>query len=208
MDSRYSIFAPYSGTCASQYEEDVIRLFSLIQVLNPESKITINELDAALIRTGLSPHLLYEQASAGYYTKKIAQLDAELGLPVKEATSLGGYWQDRLVEVGKQHGKPLEETGNDLERAVEDGNAVGFHISKEELARAIVLLNGYEPAKAAFDFKSSMTEIQNMAASTTEDIKAISDAIFKMAEPVQLEKPTKKTSKIPYYHKKKANWWK
>lgn len=207
MHSRYSIFAPYHG--ASQYEEDAIRLFSLIQVLNPQAKITFNELDGALIRTGLSPRLLYEYASAGRYTREMARFIQALGLPVKEVTSLGGYWQDRLLEQAKREGRPTETLRDDLERAVAEANAVGSPLSKEELAQVIVLLNeDYEPVKAAFDFKASMTKLQNMAGLATEDIKAIGDGILKLAEPTQPEKPAKKTSKTPYYHKKKTEWWK
>jgi hypothetical protein len=187
---------------ASEYKEKIVQLLFLIRELNPESKLTFNELGGALLRTGLSPRMLYEHASAGWYTREMARLDEALGLPVKEVTSLGGYWQDQLIEVAKQHGKPLEDVSADLERAVEQGNTVGFFISKEELARSIVLLNGYEPVQAAFDFKASITQLQNLAGSSTEDIKAIGDAILQLAE------SAKKMDRAPHYHKNKAQWWK
>jgi hypothetical protein len=83
MYSRYSVFTRYGGSYASQYEEDVYQLLSLIQCLHPNTDLTFTALDGALIRTNLSPRLLYEQASAGRYTPEMARLDADLGLPVK-----------------------------------------------------------------------------------------------------------------------------
>ncbi len=187
MHSRYSIFTPYRGSHASQY--DAVQLLLLIQALDPASRITFDDLDAALIRTGLSPRSLYEQATAGRYTRDMARLDKELGLPVKEVTSLGGYWQDRLVEVAKQYGKPLETVHADLEQAVEEGNDAGFFISKEDLARSIVLLNDAPPCISIEELDEIKANIQRIADETTEQ-------------------PAKKTSKTPYYHKHRAKWWK
>lgn len=199
MNSRYSIFTPYSGSYASQYEEDAVRLLSIIKGLNPEAHITFAQLDGALIRSGLSPRSLYKQAVTGRYTSDMARLDTELGFPAKEVTpeSVGGYWQRQLVEMARRDGKSQEVIDTidaDLDRALAEG--LGYYFNKEDLARSIVQIN------AAFDFKASMTKIQNMAGQTTGDIKAIGDDILKLAE------PTKPASKAPYYHKGKQKWWK
>jgi hypothetical protein len=97
-------------------EEEIIKLMCVLP-----GKYRYEQLDGALIRTGLSPRMLYEHASAGRYTEAMARLDAEPGLPVKEV---------------------------------------------------------------------SVTETDNFA------------------EEIPTPHPTKKTNKIPYYHKSKGKWWK
>ena len=112
-------FLPYSLAASSiasarQYEEDVIRLLLCLQ---PDVKIAFTQLDSALLHTGLSPRLLYEHASAGRYTPEMAQLDAELGLPVKpvyveEIAPVGmeeyEYIMQRLIDMGKEAPEPLQ----------------------------------------------------------------------------------------------------
>ncbi len=202
MNSRYSIFASYYGSYASQYEEDAIHLLYIIQSLNPEAHITFAQLDGALIRSGLSPRSLYEQAEAGRYTSDMARLDIELGLPAKATTpECVGYWQQQLVEMAKRDGKSQEIIDGidaDLDRALASG--LGYYFNKEHLAWSIIRIC------EAFDFEASITKIQNMTGQSTEDIKAISDNLLKMAEATP--EPTKPASKAPYYQKDKQQWWK
>ncbi len=143
MDSRYSIFMPYYAGYASQYEEDVVRLLSIIKDLNPEAHITFAQLDGALIRSGLSPRSLYEQAITGRYTTDMARLDTELGLPAKATTpECVGYWQQQLVEMAKRDGKSqeiIDSIDADLDRALASG--LGLYANKEDIAHSIVQIN-------------------------------------------------------------------
>ena len=114
-----------------------------------------------------------------------------------------GYWQQQLVEMAKRDGKSQEMIDGidaDLERAA----ALGLFYSKEEVAWSIVKV--YDAYNAASDFKASITQLQNMTGQSTEDIKAIGDALLKMAEATP--EPTKPVSKAPYYQKDKQKWWK
>lgn len=152
--TRYSIFMPYYGSYTSQYEEDVVRLLGIIKSLRPEAHLTFAQLDGALIRSGLSPRSLYEQAITGRYTTDIARLDTELGLPAKAATpECVGCWQQQLVEMAKRDGKSQEMIDNidaDLERALASG--LGLYASKEDIARSIVQIwNGYSTPLPSID---------------------------------------------------------
>jgi hypothetical protein len=154
MDSRYSVFMPYYGKHASQYEEDAVRLLSIIKDLNPEAHITFAQLDGALIRSGLSPRSLYEQAITGRYTSDMARLDTELGLPAKTTTpECVGYWQQQLVEMARRDGKSQEMIDNidaDLERALASG--LGLFYSKEDIAQSIVqVFSGYSTPLPSID---------------------------------------------------------
>jgi hypothetical protein len=202
MNSRYSIFTPYYGSYASQYEEDAIRLLSIIKGLNPEAHITFAQLDGALIRSGLSPRSLYEQAVTGCYTSDMARLDTELGFPAKAVTAenAGGYWQQQLVAMAKRDGKSQEIIDGidaDLDRALAEG--LGYYFSKEDVARSIVQISSAysTPFPSADETMCTMQRIVDEAA-----VRARGDVLLKMAE------PTKPASKAPYYQKSKQKWWK
>jgi len=112
VDTRYSIFMPYYGGYASQYEEDLHQLFSLIKTLNRYSQITLYQLDSALICTGLSPRSLYEQASTGRYTADMARLDEEFGFPVQPITPLSfGEAVQQLVTMAGESEAAMGKLG-------------------------------------------------------------------------------------------------
>jgi hypothetical protein len=183
-----------SGTLySSRYEYDLLRVHEIIARVY-DSSITVALLDQAIRGLSLDPTFLYHDLSAGYETWRTTLLTKELGLPPFSLScyGIGGYWEQRLIDMAKRDGKSPEEIGRidaDLTQLAESLSIFGF--GKEAVAKLVVDLN------------ESLTPLpSDMIAVMQEAIKSDNQTV--QISPVP--KP-KRITKLPYYAKNKHQHW-
>ncbi len=186
---------------SSRYEYDLLRVHAIITSVYNHPSVTVALLDQAIRRLGLDPTFLYHDLSAGYETWRTTVLTKELGLPPLSLScyGIGGYWEQRLIDMAKRDGKSPQEIGRidaDLTQLAESLSIFGF--DKEAIARLVVGSN-----------EAPSPQPSNMIALMQGAIKSGKRPAEELDQTVQLlsvPKP-KRTSKLPFYDKGKHQHW-